>query len=250
MILTWTNSSNVNYISGQNTTQYIIQPSTINSYSASVTLNIHIKSPVNKDRTISKSFWIGKPQITSQNPLAYYSSGIYNSVCNSQTYLTNMSISGASNATWNRIAASPINTSWYQTGNNVSFYFWSVNQTQVFRISSSNTCGTTSYDFGFKSISCGPDPCNPVYTIAPNPASDQSTVIINIPAPCDQTLMQSSSFNGYVAIYDNQGTLKKKENYKTYGNIDLDLSGLKNGVHHIEIYDGKTIQKKSILIQR
>jgi len=198
----------------------------------------------------SMGVWIGKPEINSQTPLAYYSSGIYNSVCNSQTYITNMTISGASNATWYRIAASPSNTSWYQTGNNVSFYFWSVNQTQVFRISSSNTCGTTSYDFGFKSISCGPDPCNPVYTIAPNPASDQSTVIINIPAPCDQTLMQSSSFNGYVAIYDNQGTLKKKENYKTYGNIDLDLSGLKNGVHHIEIFDGKTIHKKTILIQK
>jgi hypothetical protein len=62
--------------------------------------------------------------------------------------------------------------------------------------------------------------------------------------------MQSSTFNGYVAVYDNQGTLKKKTNYKQYSNIELDLSGLKNGIHHIEIYDGKKIKKMKILIQK
>jgi len=217
--------------------------------SGNITLTATI-STIGANYTQNITISVGKPQISPQTPLAYYSSGLYNSVCNNQTYITDMTISGATNATWTRIAASPSNTSWYQTGNNVSFYFWAVNQTQVFRISSSNTCGTASYDFGFKSITCGIDPCDPVYTIAPNPASDQSTVIINIPAPCDLSTMQSSTFDGYVALYDNQGTLKKKTKYKSYGNIELDLSGLKNGLHHIEIYDGKSIQKKTILIQK
>jgi hypothetical protein len=225
------------------------------SYSGPTWIEVKITSPLSgglNDIKTSKriNFWIGKPQITSQTPLAYYSSGVYNSVCNSQTYITNMTISGASNASWSRIAANPSNTSWYQTGNNVSFYFWAINQTAVFRISSSNTCGTTSYDFGFKSITCGTNPCDPVYTIAPNPAIDQSTIIINIPAPCDQLMKQSSSFNGYIAVYDNHGTLKKKTNYKNYGNVELDLTDLNNGPHFIEIYDGKSIQKKTILIQK
>lgn len=198
----------------------------------------------------SKTIWVGKPIISSQQPLAYYSSGVYNSVCNNQTYSTNMTISGSPGATWTRIAASPTNTSWYQNGNNISSYFWAINQTAVYRIISSNTCGSTSYDFGFKSIQCGVDPCDLFYSLAPNPASNQSTIIIDIPAPCDLSTMQSTSFNGYVAISDNQGTLKKKTSYKQYGNIELDLTGLKNGIHHVEIYDGESVKKMQLLIQK
>ncbi len=197
-----------------------------------------------------KSVWAGKPRISSQVPLAYYSSGSYNTVCLYKTYKTNMTVSGAPYVTWSRIAASPSNTSWYQTGKDVSFYYWAINQTSVFRVSSSNTCGTTSYEYGFKCLSCDEDPCGPVYILGPNPATDKSTVIINIIAPCDGVLVtKSSGFDGYVAIYDIRGVLKKKESFTNYNNIELDLSGLENGPHYVEIYDGKTIQKKTLLIQ-
>jgi len=38
--------------------------------------------------------------------------------------------------------------------------------------------------------------------------------------------------------------LKKKLKFQNYNNFELDLSGLKNGLHYIEIFDGKNIQKK------
>ena len=243
--VTWSKSSNLN-LSPSGATAIVSK----NGYGAA-SIGAIINAPDGRVfNPTTKAVWLGKPDIASQVPLAYYSSGTYNAVCNLQTYTTNMRLSGASSLTWSRIAANPSNTSWNQTGNNVSFYFWAVNQTAVFRVSSTNTCGTTSYDFGFKSITCGPDPCDPEYLIAPNPASDRSTIIINIPAPCDPVMMQSSGINGYVAVYDNQGILKKKIEYNSYGNIELELSGLNNGLHHIEIYDGKKIQKKSIIIQK
>ena len=66
-----------------------------------------------------------------------------------------MPVTGASSVTWSRIAASPSNTNWSQVGNNLNFYFWAVGQTAVFRIVAANSCGSASYDFGFRSISCG-----------------------------------------------------------------------------------------------
>jgi hypothetical protein len=195
--------------------------------------------------------WAGKPTISAAKPLLYYSPGVYNQVCNLQTFTTDMNVYGGSSVVWIRTSANPSNIPWSQNGNNISSYFYSVGQTEVFRISGSNACGTTSYSFGFKSIDCsgGGGGCEVEYTVSPNPASDEIVIVPNIPAPCDP-IMQSAEFSGTVTLYDNQGVTKKKVNYEHYEQITLNTSDLKNGIHYLDIYDGKMLVKKTILIQK
>jgi len=243
--VTWTVSSNLLLITSETDTSVVVKA--INS---TVKGNGWIKATATCGTTESftKNVLVGKPDIITHTPLAQYASGYFNPVCNYETYTTNMDVTNGSNPIWSRLSASPSNTTWGQINDNLTFYFWAVGQTAVYRISSSNTCGTTSYDYGFKSIQCETDPCATQYTVAPNPATEESTIIINIPAPCDP-MIQSQTFDGSISVYDHMGNLKKKEKYKTYHDYKLNLHGLKTGLYFIEIYDGKTIQKKTIFVE-
>lgn len=65
------------------------------------------------------NFWVGSPQITATEPLAYFSSGYYNEICYSNNYTVDMNVWGSSGVSWDRIAAYPSNTTWYETGNSL-----------------------------------------------------------------------------------------------------------------------------------
>ena len=200
------------------------------------------------------SVWVGKPSISSQVPLAYFSGSNYNTVCNSQSYSTSIDIQPAgSTVAWSRIAANPSSTSWSQSGNNVNFYFFSINQTAVFRISSTDGCGTTSNDYGFKSIDCGGGGgggCDITYAVSPNPASTTAIITPSIPAPCDNaTSLKSETVNSTITVYDNQGVPKKRKTYKTMTATEFDISDLKNGSYFIEINDGTKSYKKTLIVQ-
>ncbi len=190
---------------------------------------------------------LGKPIISSNVPLAYWDGSTYNSVCNLQNYSTSMNIINADNVTWTRIAANPINTAWSQSGDNITFYFFNVGQTAVFNINASNTCGANNNQFGFKSISCGSG-CSVTYSAYPNPASQSVKVTPNIPAPCNTTL-QTAAINGTVSVYDNQGVTKKVLSYKSYEDLTIDVSSLKNGLYYINIYDGKTSSSIPLIVK-
>ncbi len=193
----------------------------------------------------------GPPVLDFNPPLAYFDGSAYNSVCNSQNYITNLQTSGT--VTWSRISANPTNTSWYQSGNDVNFYFYYVNQTAVFRVNVYNSCGSASGDFGFKSINCGGGGggggggCNAVYSLSPNPSKDKVKIVPQIPAPCPQ--VATSSKSGYVSVYDQQGTLKKKIKYNFNSEAEIDVTDLKNGFYIVEINDGNTTNKQTIMVK-
>lgn len=248
-VINWVNSSNTSYISGQNTKNYTVQGGGNAWVQASITNSVG-------GYTVNLSkfyFTIGKPVVTSQIPLSYFSGSNYNNVCNQQSYTTSILVDGASSVTWSRIAATPSNTSWSQSGNNINFYFYNVNQTSVFKINASNSCGNTSYDFGFKSIDCsggGGGGCNLVYTVSPNPVGQTLTITPSIPAPCIVTpSLQTENINGTISVFDNQGILKKRVNYKHISKTDINVSDLKNGTYHIEIYDGQATDKQTVIVQ-
>jgi hypothetical protein len=201
-------------------------------------------------KTASDIIKIGKPVISSNFPLAFWDGATYNNACNLQNYTTNMNIINANYVEWTRIAANPTSTSWYQTGNNINFYFFAVNQTAVYNISAANVCGATSNQFGFKSIDCsgGGGGCDVTYSIYPNPASESVKIVPNIPAPCGPTL-QAASLNGTISVYTNQGTLKKSLLYKYYGETNIDVSGLDAGLYYIKISDGKSIQSLPLVVK-
>ena len=206
-----------------------------------------------------KTITIGTPVIGSNNPplqIWYGNSTNYNNACNLQTTYTNMPVTGATSVTWSRLAASPSNTNWSQSGNNVNFYFWSVGQTAVFKINASNSCGTSTYSFGFKSINCGGGGggCEQ-FKVSPNPATSSIKVIVpNIPPPCDIS-STSKSKNGMsqrtiteIRLFDNAGNLKKIQQISKAKQVTIDLTGYKSGIYFVEILDGTYKERQQIII--
>lgn len=242
----WSTGPYLTVYSGQNTNSTLIK----SSGSGNSWVSVRLVTACGSVTLPQKNVWAGKPEIYSQTPLAFYPNGGYNNVCNFQNFTTNMVVNGATNVTWERIAANPGNTSWSQSGNNISFYFWAVNQTAVYRISASNVCGTTSYDFGFKSINCSTDPCATDYLVSPNPTSSGLiTIVPNIPPPCDTYLSEPSIQE--ISIYDNNGTLKRTEKYgKKTGSAEINTSDLLSGVYVVVIDDGKNKVRKTIIVKK
>jgi Subtilase family/Secretion system C-terminal sorting domain len=219
---------------------------------------------------INKPVWVGPPSISGgtytsngQNlPLLIYNGGNndYNNVCNQQMTFTNMNIQGATTVTWSRISNIPNHPApWSQNGNDLSFYLTSVGQKTIFRLTASNTCGTVSMDFGFKSIDCsgGGGGCKR-FEVSPNPAKDLifARKIPQVPPPCRNTNSGSGKEKAFseaaiseIRIYDNTGNLKRiqKENKSTQAAINI--SGFKPGVYILEILDGDYKERHRIIIQ-
>jgi len=193
--------------------------------------------------------FIGVPEVVSNYPLAYFDGSTYNDVCNLQQITTDMTINGASSVYWSKTTSSPSNISWWQPGNNVSFYFYNIGQTAVFNIYASNNCGVKSYDFGFRSIDCGGGGgCDIEYTLSPNPASNKVKIVPNIPPPCDE-ILAVSNIEGFVSIYDQSGTLKKKVKNNQNAEVEVDISALKNGIYIIEINNNNKSIKKTLIVK-
>ena len=244
--VTWTLSPKLQQV---NIIGNTITVSFVSSGSASIKANISTACG-NYPVTIQQDVWIGKPTINPQTPLAYYDGSTYNNLCNLTSTSININASGTSNVEWSWVTGSPININWYQSGNNLNFYFYGVGQTAVYRVSGSNGCGTTSYDFGFKSIDCGGGGgCGAAYTVSPNPASAKVIIVPNIPAPCVVENSLAKAQSGSVTIYDQQGTMKKKKSYAYNTESEIDVSDLKNGTYVMQIYDGNETVKKTIIVK-
>jgi hypothetical protein len=223
-----------------------------NGYMSSATITVKANtSCAISSLTASGILRIGMPIIGSNMPLQYwdgYSS--YNNICNLQYYTTSMNIINADYVEWTRIAANPTSTSWSQSGNDLTLYFFNVGQNAVFNLLAANACGGVNNQFAFKSITCGGGGggCNVVYNLYPNPASGSTKIKPNIPAPCGPVL-QSLTVNGKVSVFNKQGILKKSLNYKYYQDLDIDISDLENGLYYVNIYDGTTMNSLALVVK-
>ena len=193
----------------------------------------------------------------SQNTIHLWQSDqYYNPVCNSASTTITANIQGATSVTWSKIASSPTNITWTPSGNNLNFYFYNLNQTAVFQISASNTCGTTAQQYGFKSVTCGGGGGGCLqFAISPNPAQGTLKVIVpDIPAPCDgptpnNSVNKSSLGITQIKVYDQSGTLKAQKTYSKSKQASLDVSSLKAGVYFVDISDGTTSERQQVIIQ-
>jgi len=193
--------------------------------------------------------WVGVPLISSNFPLAYYDGNTYNEVCNLYTFNTSMIVEGCPSVYWSRIMAQPTNASWYQSGNNIFFYFYQVNQSAVFRIDAYNSCGLRSYDFGFKSKSCnsGGGGCQTLYNFSPMPASEEVTITPTILAPCDPLPLTTQM--GLISIYSKHGLLLKQIKFVLNTQVEIDVSNLKNGTYIVVINDGNAVTRSNLVVK-
>ena len=220
---------------------------TSGNYTAETDVSVTVGSPpyVTIDISTSGSY--------SELP-ANYTLSDYNSVCNYQNVNLNMYITAASTSSWSKVSSNPTNLYWEQTGNNLGFYFYNVGQSAQYRITATNSCGTTSKNYGFKSIDCsgGGGGCE-VYAASPNPASESIDITVpNIPPPppCDVTAAQlAQSDITEVTIYDQSGTMKRKLNYSAKTKkVHINLNGLKTGIYIFEIGNKAHKERKQVVV--
>jgi hypothetical protein len=257
---TWTILSGpANILSGQGTNQAIIQATGVGQVLVRAVSGNYISEEYINVSNLSPSIPNGTYNSNGQNlPLLIWNGGNndYNNVCNLELTNTNMNIVDATNVTWSRTSNNPNHPApWSQNGNELTFYLTSINQRTRFRIDAANNCGTTTMEFGFKSIECS-NPCNS-FRVSPNPATGTLRVIEpNIPPPCLSSLsgkLNGISFEGLtiseVRIYDNSGNLKKiqKENNTKLSTINI--SGFRSGFYVVEVSAGEYKEWHRVLIQ-
>ncbi|MFY0689120.1 MAG: T9SS type A sorting domain-containing protein [Cyclobacteriaceae bacterium] len=208
--------------------------------------------------------WVGKPKVegTLSSGQNLVHGGLTNTICKYDPIQTEMTLGGATSATWSLVTASPSNISWGQNENDLSFYLWQTNQTATFRLTTSNTCGTTTKDYKFKAQSCGGSGgCNNPFSfsVSPNPANLKITAevpITNITAPCPGGLFvskpedyEASAFSDLRRIYRLPFAIAKMRVYSIDGKevlykefddlkkAELDLTDLRKGVYILEIHN-------------
>ncbi|RYG15215.1 MAG: T9SS type A sorting domain-containing protein [Chitinophagaceae bacterium] len=228
----------------------------ITSTNISVILSATVTDCITTYPAVSKTIILGRPTISAGSvPYKYWNGNPttdYNNICNSQNTYTNMPVTGATSVLWTRTAASPTNTSWSQVGNNLNFYFWAVGQTAVFNVNASNACGSTSQNFGFKSISCGGGGGCDQYRVSPNPAKGFVEItLLKIPPPCERSSRAEISERtiSEIRIYDNSGKLKLVRKEKGAKQSKVNLVDLIPGLYTLEIKGGDYSEKHQLIIQ-
>lgn len=218
-----------------------------------ITKAIHIGTPYLVQNAYSTSYNAFNEDPRNNPPVAW------NQVCNLQQITTSVLSYGGSSISWDRVYANPTNTHWEVTNNNVNFYFWGVGQQAIFRASTSNSCGSSSLYFPFMSINCTTDPCEESLKVTPNPANAM-IMIPPPPPPCESAARAakagaSTTAASYeiqqVKVYDLNGVLKlTKKIAKGTVNIQVDVSGLKEGVYFIETSNGVSTRRKMFMVKR
>lgn len=188
---------------------------------------------------------------------------IPNVICTGQTATTQFTVSPGTTVQWSRVSASPTNTTWSQSGNNISFYFWGAGQSATFKMKATNGCGAVERYYTFQSQDCGGGgggDCNQ-FEVSPNPAVNTVTIIVpNIPPPCEPPILEGISSPKTAAtnqrtitevrLYDNTGALKKVKKANKAKQLSMDVSNLKEGIYFIEITGGTYKEKQKLVIQK
>lgn len=211
--------------------------------------------------------WVGKPMIDGS-----YNGQLlrfllpdediipYNDVCNGYSTTCNMSFRGSSSGNWQKISSNPSSLSWSQSGNDLNFYFWAVGQTSSYRLTTSNVCGSTTNYYYFKSIDCsggGGDPCNPSFSVSPNPSSNTVNIVVpNVPPPCESIIATSEQTEQTkekrtiksVTLHNADGVVKLSQEFTgKKESVSLDISDLPKGIYILKISDGTSTETHRIV---
>jgi len=195
----------------------------------------------------------GKPQVTNTNPamVIYNSPGDENQVCRYQG--TTFDLSYTTNSTINWTAVSHLGGPWPSWSPDVNGdmyveFFGATQNTLVLKMDAANTCGTTSYQFGFKAIACsglrmGAAPM--AFKISPNPVYN----VISITPVDATTLQRESKLITGIDIADFSNNIISRRKFDSVQTAEVLTDGLKPGIYYVTIQCGKFIEVQKIIKQ-
>ena len=191
----------------------------------------------------------GTPRVTTGLQL-YSGIGSENGVCfNVDTYIPCVTEGYTSYPNWSYVSnvGSP-QPSWNGTDQDIAILFFRTQQTSlVLQLDASNTCGTSTYQFGFAPITCAsPTQAPSNYNISPNP----TTGIIRITKKSTRLSSAPSKTTDdfrivKVEVYDFNNTLRMTNTYDYASGVSLNLGNLHSGNYIIVISNpgGKETQQ-------
>jgi hypothetical protein len=252
---TWSYSSNLQLISGQNTNAVQIQPVTgTNGQPATLTVKINDATGDCGPLTIIKTITIGiEPLVVNSTVDRTPQQSNYQYLTATATQLANTT---SSNYTWWLTDSN--GQVQYQIGSGLQLTNYPIApcSTIYYQCQAVTACGTAIYNGYAYNTTCGGGgyaSVNQSVVIYPNPANSSMTVTNNsIPATMDA----SGNPNGNVPqsyrilVYNDKGQiLKSAQNANGNASINIGTADLANGNYFLHIMQGKNVIEKQIVVQ-
>lgn len=98
-------------------------------------------------------------------------------------------------------------------------------------------CVTTFLYYAVKNFYVSCSGFAPAYTISPNPASNEVTIMPVAETANSKSAPTASTGITAVNVYDQQGLLKKQQKFGNVKQAKLNVSSLRTGIYFIEIVD-------------
>ena len=237
--VSWTNSSNLTYVSGQGTDNYTVQAanSTISGMS-------WVKAIVNSgcgNDTIKKDVWVGNP--ATPTIICPYTLVGLNSLIE-----VNAVGPGAESYQWS-VGGGTITSGqgtsdiWIQTASGIPVCPVDL----TIRLTTSNACGNSAQDIKSIPFDCsgGGGGVTPL-SVSPNPVDNILTIEINNNNTLGN-LNNTDSKTSELRIYDKMMNLKMKKTFNG-AKTKINVRNLKQGVYILQIISGNKNYKKEILV--
>jgi hypothetical protein len=181
--------------------------------------------------------WYNGPT-NSQQPLASSNKFEFNwnDACYTTQISTNMDITANSTVVWED-AGNSGGVTWYQNGNNLNFYFSDLNQWAYFRVTSTNSCGTKSWLYRFRSVSDNcPGGVPLLIMLSPNPT--EGNVTVELKENKDTKKLKEIV---EIRVLDRSGMIRQKWNYGQSGiaqSRQFNIGNLPADIYTILVFDG------------
>lgn len=219
------------------------------NYAGSATLSFIIQGNCNTT-TVTRTFWVGFPQISNQrvDGSSYYGP---TNICPGNHWLQVTPLGTTTNANWTVQSGVPF----IVTPNYLDFTMYSNVSSIAITANASNVCGTgpnASFYLMRKTLGCPS-----YYSIAayPNPASKELTVstisTLDLSAAkmlFGDVLKDSPPTPSRAVLIDEQGR-SVCEGQLVGNELKLNLKGLKSGLYYIHIYVDDQVYKEQILVE-
>ena len=241
----WTkDDTRLDYVSGSGTTSYRIKAK---NTSGNAWVQLQITTPSGEVATTPyKYFWIG---IFANNVVTGQAA-----VCPNSIYTYTAQVPGGHYPSYSYSWTYPSNWMYpYQYQNTIRLqtpmnpYYGTV------RVSITNACGTSAYS----GITVYPGSgCGGYFTIYPNPASDNVTILINedtsVAVTSDSEITDTDKTNEpakyTIRIFSSQSTLLSTIT-RSGKSFNMPLIDLRDGIYVIEVNDGKNSYRQQLIVK-